>query len=324
MSDYSNQNLNNTGNLLQINISTLINILNEDYTLAILTVPAVFGVFTSALNIAIFLNPVFKGVMYDCLLWKSIFEFLIEIINSFISVTYCTNCIFDNSLASMLMEVYFDSYLYYSLYGSITLCELAIAYDRNLILKQNPKRFKIFSIKYFIPITIVLCFLPTTPLIFTFNISKVSKNSTVYVREFSDFGKSFAYRIYLFLYFGVLSMTIFILISVLSVLIIRNFKKFFEKKNKMTNRQIIVTEMVNIPDTNNSNEQTLNLNANLPEHRTKNSNNETERRLTKMVILICLTFFISRLLEIIYAISFALFSLYPTSIFFNNIQFFFF
>ena len=180
------------------NSLNIISFMNDVSSYTILTLPAVFGVFTNAINIAVFLNPKLKGAMYDYLLWKSILDFLIEVIGCFVSIVFCENCLFYNSVASYIYDIYLFTYFYYVLYGCTTICELAIAYDRILILKHNPKRYWFQSIKYFIPIIIGFFFLITVPLSLAFVIVPVTNSSYFYTRIFSNFGQSIYYKFYLF------------------------------------------------------------------------------------------------------------------------------
>jgi len=120
----------------QFDLEALNSFLNEYAYNFIVSIAAALCVVTNGINGAIFSSKKMKYPSYGYLLWKSIFEMLIGLDLMFGWIIFC-ECSFSQSFLRQIYLIYCFSFGYYALFTATTFAEIAIAYDRLMILQNR-------------------------------------------------------------------------------------------------------------------------------------------------------------------------------------------
>jgi len=166
------------------------------------------------------------------------------------------------------------------MYLCVTLIEIAITLNRYFIIKSNEKlltKKKDFILVALFGIVSTVIFIPT---LFTFKIEKYSDNNNIH--EFrlvdTDFGISFFFKTYLkCVNFFENILTIFVLIP-LNIIVVIEYKKFIRKKRILT-QHLATTSLV----------------VNELQNEKKNKILNSEKKFTKMILIISVLFIYVRL-----------------------------
>ena len=142
----------------------------------ILTTFSAFCTITNALNVVILLSKQLKSSTYQYLLWKSFFEMLLGFDSIFSFLCYVPSL--QQTLLGQIYYDYFVSFVYYILLYAASMVDIAIAYDRILILKNSIKRSKLLDAKNLISIVSFISLVACLPIAFRFYIVPPANNQS--------------------------------------------------------------------------------------------------------------------------------------------------
>ena len=208
---------------------------------------------------------------------KSFIEMLLMSFGAFIPLIKCLTCL--NKYSCILANQIVFNFLTNIMYLFATLIEIAITLNRYFIIKSNEKlltKKKDIILVVLFGIVSTVLFIPT---FFTFKIEKYSDNNNQEFRLVeTDFGISFFFKTYLqCVNFFENILTIFVLIP-LNIIVILEYKKFIRKKRILT-QHFATTSLV----------------INELQNEKKNKILNSEKKFTKMILIITFLFIYIRL-----------------------------
>jgi len=262
----------------------LVPIVFYQYGTRYISTPTAFAcTLTNAFNIVVLLDKQLKLPTYQYLLWKSVFETLFGFNNIF-TFSYSIPS-FQQSFLGQIYFVWGMGFAYYFLLYGASFVDIAIAYDRLLILQNKLNRSKILDVKYLIPIVTIISFFGVLPLSFSVKIvlsPDSEASSYTYVR--SEFGTSVLYSLYVLANMVIFNIIFNIVMIVLSIRVIISYRNYLKSKSKISKGAAKTAPPYSIP---------LRAQTSSTEARQSSRKN----KINKMVILICLMCLEVRLIE---------------------------
>jgi len=254
----------------------------------ILPTTALLCTLTNTLNVAVFLNSRITGLTHQYLLWKSIFELLIGVVMVFSMLFFCSDCALTRSYLSQVYVIYLFSACYYFLYYAASFVEVAVTYERLLILKNKSGRSRLLDARFFIPLVACVAFTWVVPIAFLFDIVPSGPGEFTIVR--SKFASSLFILIETALSILVFNLAFDAIMITLTLRVMVNFRRYAERKLMMTVTAAAATTAAH------------------PQR------NRTKNKTTKMVIFICLLCIYLHLVEMAFTVFNGLTTWFPDNL----------
>jgi hypothetical protein len=199
----------------------------------------VFGVFSNALNIAVFLNSRLKDKSFKYMMASSLADLLYLGLASFDFIEYCDLCPILKTYSTQFYNIIVDSYLTSCLAIFSILVELFLSVERLLILSNKPYCQKISYIKSLF-ILAVISFVYYTPVLFLYKITPITNISNdtqeldfiPYKLESSDFGTTKIGMLTPAILHSIRIVIAVGFVSIINIFTAILFKKRFEKRLK--------------------------------------------------------------------------------------------
>jgi hypothetical protein len=193
----------------------------------------VFGMITNSICIFIFVKLKLKNSLFKFMLITSSYNFLYLFLCSFSFSFRCAPfCSFDSLWITRIYQVYIFLYFTSVLAISNSIFELIIYIERYLTMK-NINIDKKLQIKWAIPAVTVLSLIFYLPVLFAYTIEKDSVKESAYNFVKTEFSKTTQSRALIIFISTVRGPIILVLIFVLNVLTIIEFKRIVYRKSHM-------------------------------------------------------------------------------------------
>ncbi|CAF0714616.1 unnamed protein product [Brachionus calyciflorus] len=271
-------------NSLQIEISSFI--INIGYPFMLTPISSI-GFLLNIFPLITFARLQKSGNIYRFFLIKTLSESMILLIGAVILYGVCSNCSAYQTLGAIVFRMVFSGYLNAVLATLNGFCEIMIAVDRILIIRN----ISLNAIWYLIAslLAFIISFSLPIPLLFANYIKEISESK--YSLTNTNFGASISYTFYLASVFIFINSFLFVTLTISNVVLLIEFKKYLAKKRGMTS-----IGKNNLKDTSKSEESNL-TNISKKAILNNNTNKSSKGRLTKMVLILSVLFMASRLIN---------------------------
>lgn len=242
----------------------------------ILTPICSVGFILNLITILVFFRLLSSGNIYKFFLIKTLADSFLLLIGALIYFGTCTNCATYQTIGAIIYKQFFSGYLNTALSTFSAFCEILIAVDRILIIKNK----NIKNIYFFICIiffTIISLLIPS-PFFYANYIQYIGNSKYVLIK--TEFGTSIEYTYYLTSVFISLNSILFIILLASNFILLFEFKKYLSKKKNLTSKVIATNESAKSNQSNNND---------------ISSKHASTRRLAKMVLTLSFLFMGSRL-----------------------------
>lgn len=284
----------NPPNLLQIKILSFTNNIGNVFIIPPL---CSIGFLLNILCIIVFIRLSKQANIFKYFLVKTIAENNILLVGSLIPLGTCVNCAVYESLLQVVHRYIFVGYLIPVSYSYSGFCEIVIVIDRILILKNKNKNS--FSYKLVMVVILIISVCLFIPLLFSRRITALSDNRYVLVR--TSFGSSVEFPIFLTTTVLVRNTFFFVSLVFSNLLLLIQFRRYINKK------YFLVTGIINKLNSNSVDDVSKNSSNFTTSNETNESNktklDDTEKRLTRMTLILSFIFIISRGLQSVGSIS---------------------
>ena len=282
----------NPSNLLQIKILSFTNNIGNAYIIPSL---CSIGFLLNILCIIIFIRLSKQANLFKYFLVKTIAENSILFIGALIPLGTCVNCAVYQSLTQVIHRYIFVGYLIPVFYTYSGFCEIIITIDRILILKNKNK--KSFSFKLVMVVILIFSICLFIPLLFSRRITALPENKFVLVR--TSFGSSVEFPIFLTTTVLIRNTFFFVSLVLSNLLLLIQFRKYINKKYFLVSGVVNQSKSKDATSKNSSNCKI----SNEIKESNKRKLDDTEKRLTKMTLILSVIFILSRGLQSVGSIS---------------------
>jgi hypothetical protein len=300
--------------------ASMLSALNFVHTIGysfIISPVSLFGLATNLACLLVFLSDNMNRQVYIYFRAKTLGEIVITSIGTLIPIGTCRSCFTYNTYHTQIYRFIVNNCLLGIVYTFCGLMEIAIVYDRYLIVKKNSRCLCRASK------TLVLAFCAVASTLFTipqmFSQKIVPTGHTAEGKKYhlvsSDFGKSKAYLHYQIGFSFVRSVIFFHLILLFSVLLVCEFKRYVRKKKilmrttRRKDEQLPSNDMTTEFFSANSKSLTSREKKRARQRvkSVRGLENRAHRNVTKMVITLSVIFLISRCVQFL-AIAYSVYS----------------
>jgi hypothetical protein len=212
--------------LYLINIYNFVNKIANIYIIPIISVTAfIFNL----LSLIVFLNPKLKGKLYKYFVTKSISELVFLSIGALYPLFFCSSCPSYLSLAWAISVKYGAGLVIEIAFTSINLCELAIIYDR-LVLLYQIKRFD-FDARIVIASIITVSSAPFLPNIFSSYITEIMPGKFLFAN--TEFGSTSSFQWYQGLLVLIENNIMILVLITMNIILVHKFKSHLARKRTL-------------------------------------------------------------------------------------------
>jgi hypothetical protein len=205
----------------------------------LIPIMATCSFFINLVCLIVLLHPKLSGDTYKYLLFKTIIHVVALPITSLSPLANCTWCPISQSLFVIIYRYILLIFVANTGSTYASLIEIALSYDRLLIIKQNINKIFRISAKYILLsiVTFGLCL--NVPYLFAYNI-QMTASSQIYTLRLSEFGNSSFFRVYLIFLSLFQSFFSFFLLAFVNTFVTIEFKKYIHRKFEMTGKNFIL------------------------------------------------------------------------------------
>jgi hypothetical protein len=273
----SNTTANNHENVLPD--PYLLNVLNFVYNIGYIYVVPSVSVLAFAFNlvsIIVFLHPKLKGKTYKYFVTKTVSELIFAVLGALYPVFFCASCATFGTLGWAILIKYGAGITIQTSYTYSGLCEIAIIYDRLVVLYQI--RHFDFDSRVVILSMLVLSFVSFIPGLFASFI--VLSAPGQYSIQPTEFGISQGYLWYQALVVVIENIMIIAALVCMNSVLVHKFKTYLARRRMILANTRLALQMLNTStqNTNNSIEEDL------------------QKRITLMVIIHSSVLIVSRII----------------------------
>jgi hypothetical protein len=298
---------------------TAFNLITNVYSLPIVSV---IGFILNIPCLIVLFHRKLKGDTYKYLIFKTIIHLSFLFIMA-ISATYrCTSCPFTLSLFTKIAQYYLHMCVLIPLSTYVALVEIALSYDRLLMLKQQKSKYLIKL--SFWPATIafiVLGLVVNVPFMMAFRIQQLP-GTDIWLYLPTDFFHTTFYRMYAIVFNVFQALLALVVLVVLNIFVKIEFSNYMKRKKNLTSNSRSVYRMTNINSKAKSNmvgpsEGDTNLNSkeenisaketSIKKNNGKDQNESAELNFTLMILVASVLFSVTRLFQFINIGSFMIF-----------------
>jgi hypothetical protein len=186
-----------------------------------------------------------KGDTFKYLVLKTLchlgFLFIIALTPTF----RCTSCAFSLTLFTKIVQYYLSICLLNPLSTGAALVEIALTYDRLLMLKQHKSKYLV-KLRFW-PTTIcfiAISILVNLPIMFSVKIEQVP-GTNIWLYLIMDFSNTAFYRFYSIFYSIMQALLALIVLVVLNILVKIEFSKYIKRKTNLTGNSKHSLRLVN-------------------------------------------------------------------------------
>jgi hypothetical protein len=195
-------------------------------------VPAfsITGFVFNLISLIVFLNPKLTGKLYKYFVTKSISELIFLAMGALYPLYFCTSCPTYGTLGWAAMVQYGAGIVIQTAFTYTGLCEIAIVYERLVVLYQI-KRFD-FKASTVIAVMFTVSCVPYIPGVFAKYIAQSTPGGP-YARITTAFGSSLGYLLFQSLWQAITMTLIFCTVIALNIALVKKFKGYLAKKKSL-------------------------------------------------------------------------------------------
>jgi hypothetical protein len=223
---------------------SLLTLVGSVYMLSLI---GVAGFFSNIICLVVFFCSEFRSNSYKCQILKTLAHLFTLSLTATNAVYNCTTCPVSHTFSA---QFYRTVFFFASMASNtfVVLAEIALSYDRLMILRQRVKRFINAT---FIIVSLLFCTALNAPYLFAFNVEQIEPNRFLQTRNI--FGFSAFYRFYSMLNSLLQSFLSFGILLVLNFLASLAYRDYIRRKKNLIHHKNNHTQL----DTNKIN-QSLN------------------------------------------------------------------